>query len=42
LIKRGKPWRSVADVELATAAWVAWYNQERLFLGLADLLCDVA
>jgi len=30
LIKRGNPWRSVADVELATAAWVAWYNQERL------------
>lgn len=30
LINRGKPWRSVDDVELATAAWVAWYNQERL------------
>jgi putative transposase len=30
VIHRGKPWRSVADVELATAQWVAWYNQERL------------
>lgn len=30
LINRGRPWRSIADVELATAAWVAWYNQERL------------
>jgi len=30
VIHCGKPWRSVADVELATAQWVAWYNQERL------------
>jgi putative transposase len=30
LISRGKPWRSIDDVELATASWVAWYNQERL------------
>ena len=30
LIARGKPWRCVDDVELATAEWVAWYNQERL------------
>ncbi len=30
LIHRGKPWRGVDDVELATAEWVAWYNQERL------------
>jgi putative transposase len=42
LIKRGKPWRCIDDLELATAEWVAWYNQERLFLGLAELLCDVA
>jgi putative transposase len=28
---RGKgPWRTVDQVELATAAWVAWWNQERL------------
>ncbi|MCB0484554.1 MAG: integrase core domain-containing protein [Flavobacteriaceae bacterium] len=30
MIHRGKPWRSVADVELATAQWVASYNQEGL------------
>ncbi|WP_163729049.1 IS3 family transposase [Mycolicibacterium psychrotolerans] len=30
LISRAKPWRCVDDVELSTAAWVAWYNQERL------------
>ena len=24
------PWRSLADVEHATAAWVTWYNHERL------------
>ncbi len=30
LVYRGKPWRTVAEVELATARWVAWYNQERL------------
>ncbi|WP_272898375.1 IS3 family transposase [Mycobacterium avium] len=30
LINRGKPWRCIDDVELSTAEWVAWYNQERL------------
>jgi putative transposase len=30
LIYRGKPWRRIDDVELSTAEWVAWYNQERL------------
>ena len=30
LINRGKPWRCIDNVELATAEWVAWYNQERL------------
>ena len=30
LINRGKPWRCIDGVELATAEWVAWYNQERL------------
>ena len=24
LINRAKPWRCIADVELATAEWVAW------------------
>jgi transposase InsO family protein len=30
LINRGKPWRCIDEVELSTAQWVAWYNQERL------------
>jgi transposase InsO family protein len=30
LINRARPWRCIDDVELATAEWVAWYNQERL------------
>jgi putative transposase len=30
LINRGKPWRCIDDIELATAQCVAWYNQERL------------
>ncbi|GAB1813083.1 integrase core domain-containing protein [Mycobacterium sp. MUNTM1] len=30
LINRGRPWRCIDDVELSTAQWVAWYNQERL------------
>lgn len=30
LIRRGDPWRTVEDVELATLAWVDWYNHRRL------------
>ncbi len=30
LIRRRGPWRSAADVELATAEWVAWWNTCRL------------
>jgi putative transposase len=30
LIRRRGPWRSVDDVELATLAWVHWWNQQRL------------
>ena len=30
LIKPRGPWRSLADVELATAEWVDWYNNKRL------------
>jgi putative transposase len=29
LIHRGKPWRNVHDVELTSATWVAWCNQNR-------------
>ena len=30
LIRRQGPWRSADQVELATAAWVEWWNQRRL------------
>jgi putative transposase len=30
LIRRRGPWRSVAEVERATAEWVAWWNNGRL------------
>jgi putative transposase len=30
VIRRAGPWRSVEDVELATLAWVDWYNRRRL------------
>lgn len=30
LIKPRGPWRSLADVELATAEWIDWYNNHRL------------
>jgi putative transposase len=30
LIRRRDPWKSVAQVEQATAAWVAWWNHQRL------------
>jgi putative transposase len=30
LIRRRGPWRTVADVERATAEWVAWWNHQRL------------
>jgi putative transposase len=30
LIRRHGPWRTADQVELATAAWVAWWNQHRL------------
>jgi putative transposase len=26
LIKPRRPWRSLAQVELATAEWIDWYN----------------
>ena len=30
LIKPRRPWRSLAQVELATAEWVDWHNHHRL------------
>jgi transposase InsO family protein len=29
-INRRGPWRTLADVEIATLEWVDWYNTERL------------
>jgi putative transposase len=34
LIHRHGPWRSVAQVELATARWVHWWNERRLHSAL--------
>lgn len=30
LIKSRRPWKTLSDVELATAEWVDWYNHHRL------------
>ncbi|WP_084713089.1 integrase core domain-containing protein [Streptacidiphilus rugosus] len=30
LIKPQRPWRTLSEVELATAEWVDWYNHRRL------------
>jgi transposase InsO family protein len=30
LIKPGRPWRTLAQVELATAEWIDWYCHRRL------------
>jgi putative transposase len=35
-IHREGPWRTLADVELATLEWVDWYNNERLHSGAGD------
>jgi len=32
-----KPWRTVADVELATLGWVHWFNNQRLHGYLDDV-----
>ncbi len=37
LIHRQGPWRTVEQVELATARWVAWWNRERLHGACADV-----
>ena len=29
-VRHDGPWRGVDDLELATASWVAWFNQTRL------------
>lgn len=37
LIKPGKPWRTIDDVELATARWVHWFNHNRLYEYCGDI-----
>jgi len=37
LIERHKPWRTVEQVELATARWVDWWNRERLHGACGDI-----
>jgi putative transposase len=37
LIGRGGPWRTVDQVELATARWVAFWNDQRLHSACADV-----
>jgi len=36
-IHREGPWKTLADVELATLEWVDWYNHERLHSAAGDL-----
>jgi putative transposase len=37
LIKPTGPWRTLADVELATAEWVDWYNSQRIHTEIGDI-----
>ena len=37
LIHRSGPWRTIDQVELATARWVAWWNAERLHGACGDV-----
>jgi putative transposase len=37
LIKPRKPWRTIEEVELATAEWVNWFNHHRLYEYCGDI-----
>ncbi|WP_229911462.1 IS3 family transposase [Streptomyces aurantiogriseus] len=37
LIRPSKPWHGLADVELATAEWVDWFNNQRLHTAIGDI-----
>jgi putative transposase len=37
LIKPRKPWRTIEEVELATAEWVHWFNHHRLYEYCGDI-----
>jgi len=36
LATNGGPWRGLDDLEIATCAWVSWFNEERLHSELDD------
>lgn len=40
LAANGGPWRGLEDLEIATCAWVAWFNGERLHSELGDKTPD--
>lgn len=37
LIKPRKPWRTIEEVELATAEWVNWFNHHRIYEYCGDI-----
>lgn len=37
LIEPRKPWKGLADVELATAEWVDWFNNQHLHTEIGDI-----
>ena len=37
VVRKRAPWRTVEELELATARWVEWWNQRRLHGSLGDL-----
>jgi putative transposase len=37
LIRPRKPWRTIEEVELATAEWVDWFNHRRLYEYCGDI-----
>jgi putative transposase len=37
LIKPRKPWRTVEEVEYATARWIEWFNHHRLYEYCGDI-----
>jgi putative transposase len=37
LIKKDGPWRTLADVELATAEYVDWFNTRRLHTAIGGI-----
>ena len=36
-IRANGPWRSIEDVEFATASWVEWFNNRRLLEPIGDI-----